>query len=235
MLRFEVARQDVENISENISVDEKIYQITSQLMEGKENWDIHDIQEQDDKYVITVKETVKQIEEIVVEQQEDNSDNVLGPDIFLPEKSIAYEGPWEDERFELDITQAVALFETVQCCEYAMQAAQIIQNSQNLDECKNLSARIINAVALRSLQECKRFILENLTEYEPSDYENITSEDPNKPMEVKIKEEFLNHLQKWEEESIDIYQKMAQQIQQKSKIVTATMIPKDGFNPQGPG
>ena len=92
---------------------------------------------------------------------------------------------------------------------------------------------MITPVAARSLQECQKFILDNLTEFSIEQAQNH-QDNPDKPLEIKINDEFAEHLKKWQEESVQIFEKMVAEMQKKPQIVAATMMPKDGFDPKGP-
>ena len=236
LMNFDVLKQDVEAMSSSLSFDEKIYNVVQaafdKINDGTYNkWDIHDIKEEDDKYVVVLKvvtaDELKAEVETTSEPQNECSccqhieecpQEICEQDMDEPvyERSIAYAGPWEDKKFEMDIAQVSAFFEVVQFCDYMVKRTQMV-----------------TPVGARSLQECQRFILEHLTEFNVDEVQEKEA-DPQKPLEVKIKDEFAEHLKKWQEESVQIFEKLISEMQKKPQIVAATMMPKDGFDPKGP-
>lgn len=242
LINFDVLKKDVQDMPEK-SLDENIYQIVdssfNKINDGTyEKWDIHDIKEEEDKYVVVLKVTTKEESvEVAQEPVEDHTccsdcvecnktveeygsfpeEPISAENPLTIEKSNAYEGPWSDKIFELDIAQASALFEVVQFCDYMVKVTQMI-----------------TPVAARSLQECQKFILENFTEFNADDIKAHHAS-PEKPLEIKINDDFAAHLKKWQEESVEIFEKLVQEVEKKPKIVTANMVPQAGFDPRGPG
>lgn len=228
LINFNVSKERLEEIPNNLSFDEKIYKIVSEsfdkINDGTyDKWDIHDIQEVDDGYTVILKVSNKDKNSECCECCEDNHDNNSSYDVDenIPEeqpmeKSVAYNGPWSDKKFELDIAQAVAFFESIQFCDYLIKLTQAV-----------------TPVAARSVQECQRYILENFTKFNIEDFK--TKEiDPNEPLKIELTDEFEAHVKQWQEESMKIFEKLVAESKKKPQIVSATMMPKDGFDPKGP-
>lgn len=224
----------------NDNLDEKIYEVVSSSFDKINDgtyakWDIYDIKEDDENYIAVLKVVTQDELTATVEtvSLEDNVEHACGAccgdcvseaecAVEEPEfgRSVAYEGPWADKKFELDIAQISAFFEAVQFCDYMIKRTQMV-----------------TPVAARSLQECQKFVLENLTDFNPEQmaaYQENPREQ-TEPLEIKIKDEFAEHLKKWQEESVEIFQKLVAEAEKKPQVVAATMMPKDGFDPRGPG
>jgi len=237
-LDFEIPKNEVDAMGE-MPLDEKIYQIVNQSFDKVNDgtyskWDIHDIKEVEGKYiaVLNVETTTEQVacqdcqdvatsecqkEECCEECGCPNEDSVIELATAESTKSVSYEGPWENKKFELDVAQMAAIFEVIQFCDYMVKRTQMV-----------------TPVAARSLQECQKIILENLTDF---DVEKFSEQqiDPNKEaIEIKIKDEFAVHLKKYQEESVKIFEELVSEMEKKPQIVTANMIPQQGFDPKGP-
>ncbi len=258
LLEAYIKKSDLEEINGDFSIDEKIYNFIQsgrceELNFDSEEWDIADIKELEDSYFVLVK--VKEDNDIqhtittdengdtietasqeckfskcedVSEQCEscsprcgcDQKVEDVSQDMSFEQefsKSIAYDGPWSEKTFKMDIAQVSAFFEVVQFMEYLVKKTEMA-----------------TPVSMRSAQECQRFILENLCDF---DQEKIMQEqgNSNEPIKIKLKDEFAEHLKKWQEESIKLFEERVSQMKKKPEIVKATMMPKEGFNPKGPG
>lgn len=244
------------------SIEEKIYNYFIEgaydHLRDRE-WDFHDIKETSDKKDYCVVLRIKEDGDIQHTIAEDENGNVLesvsqevkfskhgedccesccgcgekeiscsgceneledvSQDIELEQnfsKSIAYNGPWADKEFKMDIAQAAAFFEVVQFMEYLVRKTEMA-----------------TPIAMRSAQECQRFIVENLCDF---DQETILQqENKDEPIKIKLKDEFAEHLKNWQEESIKLFEERVAQTKKKPEIVKATMMPKDGFDLKGPG
>lgn len=257
LIEVNIKKNDLKEIKDDASIDEKIYNFIQSgncknVDASSQEWDIADIKELEDSYFVLVKvkedndiqhtiiedengdtvETVSQeckcsIREDIPEKSDclsccgcgQESENV-SKDVVLDQtvdKSIAYDGPWKEKTFKMDIAQVSAFFEVVQFLEHLVQKTEMA-----------------TPVSMRSAQECQRFILENLCDF---DQEKIMQEQANskEPIKIKLKDEFAEHLKKWQEECIKLFEERVSQMKKKPEIVKATMIPKDGFNPKGPG
>ena len=232
-INFDIPKSEIEKMSGDL--EEKICNIIeSSFSKTDDNtyktWGLHDIKEEEDKYIAVLNVVTKEelqdaldsnsdgcsccsdcSEETCENIEQNNESPLFG-------KSAAYEGPWSDKKFELDIAQALAFFETVQFCDYLIKLT-----------------KAITPVAARSVQECQRFILENFTEFNVTQLDGKTPENANKPLEIKIKDEFADHLKVWQAESLEIFEKIIKEEKKKPQIVQATMMPQSGFDPKGPG
>jgi len=227
-----VKMKDITKLDEKIeSLAEKAFVELNQ--EGTySGWTLKDIKEEDTDYVAVMNLTEK-VDAPAEECAEACADECPGEHVCdevcacgdveaseLTEEagkmkpSTSYEGPWHDQTLVLDIAQMAAFFEVVQFMDYMVKRTQMI-----------------TPVAARSLQECQRIVLTNFTNFDPAQLIDAT---PEKPAEIKIKDEFAIHLKNWQEESVKLYEDIMAEQKRKPQIVTATMNPKDGFDPKGP-
>lgn len=233
ILKVRVPKSVVSEMPNNLSFDEKLYKIVGDMdgLDAYEKWDIHDIKEEAEYFLVLLKLEldVPKAEEIIIDDKECCSDcsdcaecqehkqEDSDPEMPLVyDKSVAYDGPWADKKFELDIAQAAAMFEVVQFCDYMIKISQMI-----------------TPVAARSLQECQKYVLENFTDFDTEQMKDHQA-NPGKPLEIKINDDFAHHLKKWQEESVEIFEKIVKEAEKKPQIVTANMVPQAGFDPKGP-
>lgn len=224
LIDFRIPKNEIDSNAGDF--DEKIYNAVQKLFDKTNDgtyleWDIHDVTEEPEEYIVSI----KALTESDIVKKEPVNNNVETTEIkedilesLENGKSIAYNGPWQEKVFEMDIAQVAAFFEVVQFCDYMVKKTQMI-----------------TPVAARSLQECQKYILDNLTQFDASVYEKPTTGSPDQPIEIKIKDEFAEHLKKWQEESVAFFEKLVADLEKKPQIVQATMLPKEGFDPRGPG
>ena len=133
------------SIEVNDNLDEQVYKIVNDSFDKVNDWtyvkwDIHDIKEDEENYIAVLKVFTQDELGATVEavQSEDNSEHTCGDccgscasesecAVDEPEfgRSIAYEGPWANKEFVLDIAQISAFFEAVQFCDYMIKRTQI--------------------------------------------------------------------------------------------------------------
>lgn len=240
VINFNIPSKELKEMSSTLSFEEKVYNIVEKSFEKinqdgvYEKWDLDDIKEDGDNYVAVLKLFTKedckpklceeecdcdgdcQCEDNCYCEEDCSCDNQeelsFGQKEF--DKSSIYPGPWENKTIELDVTQISALFELVQFCDYMIQRSRMITPS-----------------AVISMQELQKVILENLTESTLEQVKNAKATKDNTPLQIKLKDDFAFHLKKWQEESAKYFD----EINKKPKIVTATMMPEQGFDPRGPG
>jgi hypothetical protein len=230
---LKIAKCDIAKMKGDIKIDEKIESSAEKAFGelnsegGFSGWTLKDIKEDDTEYIAVMDITEKVAPPECESSCEDcceaevecdkSCDEVEASELTEEAQlkpSTSYEGPWHDQTLVLDIAQMAAFFEVVQFMDYMVKRTQMI-----------------TPVAARSLQECQRIVLNHFTNFDPSQLIDAT---PEKPAEIKIKDEFAIHLKNWQEESVQIYEKLMAEQAKKPQIVTATMTPKDGFDPKGP-
>ena len=230
---LKIAKCDIAKMKGDIKIDEKIESSAEKAFGelnsegGFSGWTLKDIKEDDTEYIAVMDITEKVAPSECESSCEDcceaevecdkSCDEVEASELTEEAQlkpSTSYEGPWHDQTLVLDIAQMAAFFEVVQFMDYMVKRTQMI-----------------TPVAARSLQECQRIVLTNFTNFDPVQLIDAT---PEKPAEIKIKDEFAIHLKNWQEESVKLYEDLMAEQKRKPQIVTATMNPKDGFDPKGP-
>lgn len=222
-------------IAENVDVEE----LASKIAEEKYNkewksediggWQIKDIVENDDKFIIEIllSSKAKQIENVFEETNDNNVLEEKSQDEILQElkeqhdniiTSIVNEGPLSEKTYEVGIAHMVAFFELTQFTQFLITQTQIVSPS-----------------AARSLAVCQKFLVDLFTNYqEEAKKHGIKNITPDTPLKIQVNEDFAKHLLKWQEESIKLYEKIMKASPPKPKVQQVTMMPSNDFDPKGP-
>jgi len=232
---FEILKKDV---AEGVSIEEVASKIAEVNFEKEwkneeiSGWQIRDIVEHDEKYIIEVRLSQKQMKNKAVEtlgnlkqeevvqgiapeecvKQTDEELRRLHNDVST---SNVFNGPLKDVNFNMDVGHMVAFFELVQFTQFLVANTGMISPS-----------------ASRALVICQKFLVDKFTDYKEAvkehGKENISEKNP---LNVKLNDDFAKHVSEWQTETAELYKKMTTG---KPQVVQATMLPDKNFDPRGP-
>jgi len=147
---------------------------------------------------------------------EEVSPEVGGDEESEVKPSAAYEGPWEERKFEMDIVQLCALMDMVNFC--MTMAKPPPEGPGMITETLPRSLSVMNSFCIRNACVIDE---EKVREAVERGKQLVISPDPD----------FDQHFQNWMRESVELFEK--QYGAARKKVVQARMMPGAGFDPKG--
>ena len=128
--------------------------------------------------------------------------------------SAAYDGPWEEKKFEMDIVQLCALMDII---NFTMVVAKPPPEGPGM----------ITETLPRSLAVLNNFCIKNVCIVDEDEIRKAV--ESGKQIQISPDPSFDDHFTKWMKESTDLFEKQ----RVSKKIVQAKMMPGAGFDPKG--
>jgi hypothetical protein len=147
---------------------------------------------------------------------DEESPEVGGDEESEVKPSAAYDGPWEERKFEMDIVQICALMDIVNFC---MSMAKPPPEGPGM----------ITETLPRSLSVMNNFCIRNACVIDEEKVMEAVRQ--GKQLAISPDPDFDHHFQNWMKESIDLFEERHGAA--RKKVVQARMMPGAGFDPRG--
>ena len=153
-------------------------------------------------------------EEVPVEESP-RADAEQEPDQARP--SAAYEGPWADRKFEIDVVQMCAILDLV---NYAMMISRPTDQG---------GMGAITETLPRSLGVVNNLCIRNTCVIDQDEIREAV--ESGRRVEIGLDDDFKQHFDSWMTESLALFEKQFGSA--RKKVVQAKMMPGPGFDPRG--